>query len=438
MKKFVVTVLGAAVFSLGLGAIADNVGAKFKSDEKALDLIAKARQALGGDAAIASIESMKIVGRSTHTFNGDGQTRSETGEMELAFQFPNNLSRTYRFGTTEGGEKKEFNVVTLDRVSDPVAFTHGVAAGSGERKRVHSIVRSVDGKVLDPGVEAELVAKAHADAAKGEGHEVRIFRKEGEGHEVRIFRKEGDSFKTAEGTEIYLRRAETEAALAAGGENAHRIIVRKEDGTFHELKGESGNVIVSTAPGAELRAKAVADTAIAAGPVAVATGRQNEMLRLTLALLLTAPKGIDVSYTFGGESLVDGTACNIVVATSNGSSYKIFLSQATNLPVAMSFSASLAPRVMFHRDSALSADGTAVGRTTYKTADASTGEVMVKYSDYRTVNGVQLPFKWTQTSGGTVSELFEVTNYEINPADIAEKFQHQRVYVRALKKTDGN
>ncbi len=430
MKKFILTVLGAAVFSLGLGALVENVGARYKSDEKALDLIAKARQALGGDAAIAAIESMKIVGRSTHTFNADGTAKSEQGEMEIALQFPNNLSRTYRFGNSDGAAKHEFHVRTLDNASDPVAFAHGFEAGSGERKRVHSIVRSGDGKVevLEPAAVSELVAKAHAEAARGTS-EVR---------EIRVFKKDGETFSTPAGTQIYLRKAETEAALAAGGGNAHKIIVRKEDGTFHELKGDEGNVVIATAPAAEVRARVAAETALAATPVAVATGRSNEMLRTTLALLLTAPKGVDVSYAFGGEAVIDGTACNIVVATSGGSTYKMYLSQSTNLPVAMGFSGKLAPRVMFHRDMAPSADGNLVGRTAYKTADDSTGEVMVKYSDYRTVNGVQLPHRWTQTSGGSVSELFEVTNYEINPADIGEKFTNQRVFVRAAKKPDGN
>mgnify|MGYP000312411254 CR=1 FL=1 len=416
MKKFILTVLGATVFSLGLGAVVENVNAGFKSDERALDLIAKARQALGGDAAIAAIESMKISGRSTHTFDIDGQVRNEVGEVEIALQFPNNLSRTYRIGSGDGTEKKEFRVVTLDPASDPTAFVHGVAAGSGEGRKSISIIRSADGKLenVDPAIAAEIIAKAHADGVKVDGEE------------IRIFRKNGEAITTGEGGKIYMRKAETEAALAAGGENAHRVIVRKADGTFHEMKGEGGNVVIAAAPHAEMKARVAAESAIAASPVAIATGRSNEMLRTTLALLLTAPKGVDVSYAFGGESIVDGTACNIVVATSNGTSYKIFLSQATNLPVAMSFSRSIATRVMLRRDTT-PADGNLVGRNVFKTDD-SPGEVMVKYSDYRMVNGVQLPFRWTETSGEKVNELFEVTSYEINTPDIAEKFKNPRVF----------
>ena len=64
-------------------------------------------------------------------------------------------------------------------------------------------------------------------------------------------------------------------------------------------------------------------------------------------------------------------------------------------------------------------------------------EFTVKFSDYRTVNGVQLPFKWTQTVGGELDETFDVTNYEINPANIADKFKNQNVMVR-MKKPENN
>ena len=60
-------------------------------------------------------------------------------------------------------------------------------------------------------------------------------------------------------------------------------------------------------------------------------------------------------------------------------------------------------------------------------------EFSIKFSDYRAVNGVQLPFKWTQTVGGTTDETFDVTSYDINPANIADKFTNQRVLVRSAK-----
>jgi hypothetical protein len=51
------------------------------------------------------------------------------------------------------------------------------------------------------------------------------------------------------------------------------------------------------------------------------------------------------------------------------------------------------------------------------------------------VNGVQLPYKWTTSVAGQTSEVFDVTNYDVNPANIGEKFQNQRVFVRTKKES---
>lgn len=45
---------------------------------------------------------------------------------------------------------------------------------------------------------------------------------------------------------------------------------------------------------------------------------QNELLRTTLSLLMTAPDGMNVSYTYGGSATVDGIACEVVNAAFGG------------------------------------------------------------------------------------------------------------------------
>ena len=51
---------------------------------------------------------------------------------------------------------------------------------------------------------------------------------------------------------------------------------------------------------------------------------------------------------------------------------------------------------------------------------------------------MQLPYKWTQTVGGEADETFDMTSYEINPANIAEKFQGQKVRMRTKNRTDNS
>ena len=62
-----------------------------------------------------------------------------------------------------------------------------------------------------------------------------------------------------------------------------------------------------------------------------------------------------------------------------------------------------------------------------------TAEFQIKYSDFRAVGGVQLPYKWTQTVGDQPSETVDVTSYEINPANIGDKFKDQKIIVRQQK-----
>ena len=104
MKKFIFSILCVSVFFIGVGALVEKTGAKFKSDEKALALIAKARVAIGGDSAINVVQSMRIVGATTKTFKLDGTTRTEQGETEIAFQFPDKMMKMVKIGHDDGDQ----------------------------------------------------------------------------------------------------------------------------------------------------------------------------------------------------------------------------------------------------------------------------------------------------------------------------------------------
>src|SRR5580765_3558583 len=110
MKRFIFTVLSVAVFFVGVGTIVDKVGAKFKSDEKALELVRLARIAIGGDSALVGVQSLRIVGQTTKTFKIDGVSRSESGETEIALQLPDKLMRMTKLG--HGDENTSEKVVS--------------------------------------------------------------------------------------------------------------------------------------------------------------------------------------------------------------------------------------------------------------------------------------------------------------------------------------
>src|SRR5690349_17947678 len=99
MKRFIVSVLCVSVFFIGLGNLIEKVSATFKSDEKALEILRKARQAVGGDSAVAGVKSMTILGKATKTFEVEGVAKTEQGETEINFELPNKMSRKMKLGS---------------------------------------------------------------------------------------------------------------------------------------------------------------------------------------------------------------------------------------------------------------------------------------------------------------------------------------------------
>ena len=389
MKRFIVSIMSVTVFCIGLGAIVENVGARFKSDEKALALIKQARIAIGGDQAIADVRSMIIRGNSTHTFEIGTETRTDTGEVEIAMQLPDKLSKMVKMGKHDGpdgaehilNEKRDVVIVRTDKGEGG-----GIGTGIGEGKE-KVVVRRTDG----PGENIE-VEKIIATGKDGE-------------------------FKTSDGK---------------------KVIVRTAEGKNGELATTDGKRIMRHGDGKEIE-KVVAGDKLRHFRVEGDAGahhakRQNELLRTTLSLLLTAPEGMDVSYTFGGEADLDGTSCNIVNASFGGQTFKLYLSKASSLPVMVSYQGY--PRVIHFRTKAPEAGDVSKGDVVmfnHKVDAPQATEFQVRFADYRGAGGIQLPYKWTTTAGGLTTEVFDVAVYEINPANIADRFKDQKVMVRTKK-----
>src|SRR5258708_24900733 len=136
MNRFIISILCASVFFIGVGALVDTAGAKFKSDEKALELIRQARLAIGGDSAINGVQSLRIDGQTTRKFKADGTERAESGETEIALQLPDKLMRMTKIGHGDenGSNEKVINrhvdvVVVGDTKDGNKAF--GVGKGEG-------------------------------------------------------------------------------------------------------------------------------------------------------------------------------------------------------------------------------------------------------------------------------------------------------------------
>ncbi len=355
MKRFIVSILCVTVFCVGLGALVEEVGARFKSDEKALAIVKQARLAIGGDQSIAEVRSMIIKGNTTHTFKLESGARTEQGELEIAMQLPDKLTKMVKIGRHDGeGEK------IMERKHDVVVMRgEGPAGGEGAQRFV---IRKKDGA----NEEIDRVAPG----------------------------KDGE-FVTSDGKKVFVRKAD--------GEAIEKIVVHGD---------KEAMMTERSAP------------------------RQNELLRLSLGLLLSAPQGMDVVYTFAGEGDVDGTAVNIVNAEFAGSNVKLYISKASSLPVMVSYLGHAPNVIRFEKT--LPDAGEPKDKVFFRqTVDVpAMAEVQLRFSDYRSTNGVQLPYRWTTSVAGQTTEVLDVTGYDVNPANIAEKFQNQRVLVRTKK--EGN
>ncbi len=371
MKRFIFSILCVSVFFIGVGALVDRTTAKFKSDEKALELIRKARVAIGGESAINGVQSMVIIGKTSQLVRVNGVAQTQSGETEIAMQLPDRLMKTIKIGHSDNaasGEKlksKQVEVVVVGGDKDKMAVTvDGEEDGSIIKKVV---VKKGDGAVEElNGGEADKVIFRERDSGK-----------------ATFTSKDGKTYNIDDGHQILMNRT--------GGADIHHDAMR-----------------------------------------------HNEILRLTLSLLLTTPQGMDVEYTYGGEGDVEGTSCDIVLASFGGQAFKLYLDRSTSLPVMMSYSGVRTPMI-FTSKTVAPKDGdkdAMIFTLTMNGSNDKMAEFRVRFTDYRSTGGIQLPYKWTRTIGGEADETFNVTSYEINPTNIAEKFLHQKVMIR-MKKPDG-
>ncbi|HVF30572.1 MAG TPA: hypothetical protein VNA22_06355, partial [Pyrinomonadaceae bacterium] len=310
MKRFFVSILTVTVFCVGLGAIVEKAGARFKSDEKALALIKQARIAIGGDQALAEVRSMVITGNATHTFKIGSETRTETGEIEIAMQLPDKLSKMVKIGKHDGAVGSEDVVKEKHDIIIMRGEGKGEGAGLGVGDGKKVVVRKVDGPENGE-VEKIIASGKDGEFTTADGKKV-IVRRTNDGPsktaDVIVTGKDGE-WKTSDGQKVVVRRMDGEKHGDLSGADGKKVIVREGNGDGKEIE----KVIVRGDGPAHFKAVAASHH----------NERQNELLRTTLSLLLSAPEGMDVSYTLGGEGDVDGNACNIVNASFGGQTYKL-------------------------------------------------------------------------------------------------------------------
>lgn len=405
MKRFIATIIFVSVFFIGVGSIIEKTSAKFKSDEKAIQLIKQSRIAIGGDTNINAVRSMSIVGTTTNFFEKAGIQDVKQGSLEINFEMPNRFSKMVKIGDPENSAegatiRKEINVVVTNDGDKDFEFTTNDAE-SGNNKVF--IVKKGEGEKVD------WISEDNADI-KVDGDKV-------------IFKKDDgtvEEIKTDGKSKVIIKRDANGNVLTEDIVGPQTVIVRDNN----------GNVLTENLVGP--------NKIIVKEDVNFESGnfRQNEMLRMTMGLLMTASQGSDVIYKFLGVGNVDGNTTNMIGVESNGSSFKLHLDAATNLPRMISYTGQPHRVMLFSKDKLANMPKEKLIEMKTDFANAEAVEHQIRFSDFRTVGNLTLPYRWSESVGGKQTQTTDVTSYEINPANIADKFGKEKVFIRKMKPTN--
>jgi hypothetical protein len=375
MKKFILTVLFVSVFFIGVGSIVEKTSAKFTSDAKALEIIKQTRIAIGGEANLKDVQRMTIVGSSTNFFEKEGIQKIEQGSLEINMKLPNQFSKTVKIGNPENAAdgtevRKEVNVFVMKKGdSDNVEWK------SDNNENVT--------------VEGDKIIIKKDD---GTTEEIKIDSK----NKIRIY-KDSDGKVLTEDIE---------------NTNGKKVII---------IKDTDGRVVTEDIVGPKM-IEFSNDVGV----------RDNEMLRTTIALLMTAPKGSDVAYEFVGTGDVDGNPSNIIHVISGDSSFKLYLNATTNLPQMVSYYGNPENPKVFHIDKLENLTKEQMIEMKKNMVEQTVHNL--KFSDFRSVGNLLLPYRWTESANNKQIQNIDITSYEINPANIVDKFGNQNVFVRKMKK----
>ena len=159
-----------------------------------------------------------------------------------------------------------------------------------------------------------------------------------------------------------------------------------------------------------------------------------EYARYVLALLLTAPTGYGLEFSYAGEAVADDGRADVIDATGpENFTVRLFLDKETHLPLMLTYRAPK-PRVFTtmmrssnggdkKKQEDIAKEAREKAAQELATAKPEEVEMQLRFADYRKTGGLMLPHRITQGSEGEVSEEWEIKSYEVNPQFKADKFQ---------------
>lgn len=113
MRKIVPLMIKLSVLLMALSVIGQQVSATKGDVERALELLKQARAAIGGEAAIGTVQNLSLSGKSRRRMPVAEQSTAEiTGDFEMTMMLPDRLIKMEKlmFGTPPPGADKELKL----------------------------------------------------------------------------------------------------------------------------------------------------------------------------------------------------------------------------------------------------------------------------------------------------------------------------------------
>ena len=154
-----------------------------------------------------------------------------------------------------------------------------------------------------------------------------------------------------------------------------------------------------------------------------------DLLRHSMALLLSAPASASAEYNFVGEAeAADGKADVIEVKVSGIQLGRLFLDQKSHRLLMLAYQARK-PRVVMSQRTGPPSEGELEKQVKEAEAQAATQgvvEFQMRFSDYRDEGGLSFPHRIVKSVADEVTEEIQLSKFKINPALKAEKFVQKK------------
>ena len=159
-----------------------------------------------------------------------------------------------------------------------------------------------------------------------------------------------------------------------------------------------------------------------------------EFTRYLLAILIMPPPSLAVEFKYAGESHVEDAKADVIEVTGPDKlAVRLFFDKQTHLPLLLSYRGNK-PRIMtafkMSTDKNAKPDEAAKSREEAMKKMASEPmqkpeevDFFIRLADYKRVNGLSLPHKFTFLTESDVSEEFEISKYQLNAQFKSDKFE---------------